>query len=256
MPKHLREMLKMKGENKMNPPNLIGAALLAVGLAGCATSPLAPDVMPTGQDLSPKFTGPKSDAGIAVPENTDATQFPKLVSMNSRRFGGGRRDPFALTSSEKLFDKEQEAERLYAQAGPFAPQFVQVSEVPPPVYVEPQPYRRLAGVVVGDSVLAIIEMGNGSAPVLIHPGMKIPNSPWTVVSIDQDKAILRRDGNTLPKEISVRLEVAPANMGGGSFNNGAAQGNSGGGFPGAGRGGPPPGFGGGKNGGGNSLAGD
>ena len=100
------------------------------------------------------------------------------------------------------------------------------------VQVEPQPYRRLSGILIGDSVLAILEEGGKST--IVRPGMMIPDTNWRVVSIDKDKAILRREGPQLPHEVEVRLEVGMP-----GFTN---TGNQGGG------GTPPPGRGG-KNGG-------
>ena len=77
----------------------------------------------------------------------------------------------------------------------------------------------------------------------------IPDTNWRVISIDRDKAILRREGSTrLPREVEVRLEVGlPFQGGNGGFGGGAPQG-------GAPQGGPPPG-GGGKRGGGGAAAG-
>jgi len=139
---------------------------------------------------------------------------------------------------EKQYDTEQNALRLVATYGPFDPVFtppVEQDKTPP--VIEDQPYRRLAGVVVGDSVLAIIDMGNGSTE-LIRPGQQIPNSEWKVVSIDQDKAVLRRGGSALPHEVTVRLESPPLGVGGGNGQFGGGQGG-----PPSGFGGPPGGFG-------------
>jgi hypothetical protein len=186
---------------------------LAVVLAGCGPTTVALDpVSASGAAQGPKFTGPNTDAGVAVTQSSDATQFPKLVATNARRFHT-RPDPFALTSAERSFDFSQEAEKVFGEIGGF-PTYVQPEEsVAPTLQLEPQPYRRLSGVVVGDSVLAIIEMGPGEGTQLIRPGQRIPNSPWTVVSIDQDRAVLRRDGDVLPKEIEVRLETPPPGYG-------------------------------------------
>jgi hypothetical protein len=103
--------------------------------------------------------------------------------------------------------------------------------------VEPQPYRRLAGILVGDTVSAIIIMEDGSAHI-IKPGMRIPNSPWRVVSIDEEKAILRRAGNRKPTQITIRLETplggVPAQGGGrpgGPGGPGSGPGDTGGGPP-------------------------
>jgi hypothetical protein len=105
---------------------------------------------------------------------------------------------------------------------------------------EPQPYRRLAGVIVGDSVLALIDMGDGQLK-LIRPGQDIDG--WHVESIDSDKAILTRGGNRLPHQVVVRLESPlPGSIGG---RGGAGGGAGGAGQPGGGGGGPagaPPGM--------------
>jgi hypothetical protein len=134
-----------------------------------------------------------------------------MIEDNASRFHP-RPDPFALSSMEQSFEHSQQSERLFGQIGGF-PTYVQPVETgPPKVQIEPQPYRRLSGVIVGDSVLAIIDMGNGAEPQLIRPGEHIPNSPWVVASIDQDRAVLRRDGDILPKEIEVRLETSPVGI--------------------------------------------
>ncbi len=176
------------------------------------------------------------DAGIPVTESTDPKPYLRLVAASNY---GHRSDPFALTSEEAAYDRQQNTERILSTMGSWKTEYVAPPDedktVPPE---EPQPYRRLAGVVVGDSVLAIIDMGNGQTE-LIRPGMKIPNSEWTVVSINEDHAILHRGGDVAPHTISVRLESPPAGSmgGGGSFGGPPA-----GGPP---MGGPPRGLGGG-----------
>jgi hypothetical protein len=147
-------------------------------------------------------------------------------------------------AEERAFHINQSSERLLADVGGFRMDY----EEPPPVEInevqEPQPYRRLAGVIVGESVLGLIDMGDGRPLEIIRPGQRIPNSDWTVVSIDEEKAILRRSGNRLPRQIVVRLESPPFNP-----NQGGGGGPAGG--PGGeGRGGPPGGFGPGRGGGG------
>lgn len=186
------------------------AVIVSASLAGCGSSTLSIDPgAATGVSKGEPFTGPKVDAGLPVPATAaDSTQFTKLVATNSRKFHA-RTDPFALSSDEKSFDASQASERVFNSIGGF-PTYVHAEEmIAPTVAVEQQPYRRLSGIVVGDSVVAIIDMGNGQSPALIRPGEKIPNSPWTVVSIDQDRAVLRRSGDVLPKEIEVRLETPP-----------------------------------------------
>ena len=129
-----------------------------------------------------------------------------------------RSDIFALHEDEADYDVRARNERIVQTTGGFFGQLftpkiesVQVDQV------EPQPFRRLAGVLVGDSVMAIIDMGNNSPMQVIRPGMQIPNSPWKVISIDEDKAVLVRGGNKLPKKIVVRLQgpavSSPVNFG-------------------------------------------
>lgn len=215
--------------------SIFGAVGLLTGLSlvGCKTGTTDPNA---SQAPAPKTAAaPKvnfgTDVGIPLDPQTDsATQLHNLYAQLDVR---PRQDPFSLTPQEIAYDKAQQSERLVQQEGQLAPMF----EVPPPPddtppYEEPQPYRRVSGILVGDSVLAIIEMGEG-APVIVRPGMYVPNTPWFVVSIDEEKVVLRRQGAVNPKEITIRLEQRPPNMGGGGAGlGGAAQG---GGAAGSGR---------------------
>jgi hypothetical protein len=229
----------------------LGAFVLTLFLAGCGAGTLpAPTQDATGQDKGPKFKGPPSVAGLEVKPNTDATQFTKLVASNASKFHT-RGDPFALNATEKAFDNAQASERVFSSLGGWSTDVEPESEVAPRIELEVQPYRRLSGIVVGDSIVAIIEMGEGREPLLIHPGDHIPNSPWTVVSIDEDKAVLRRSGDVLPHEVIVRLETPPGGVQstttagtgfpGGPGNFPGAPRNFPGGPPGAGQRGGPPG---------------
>jgi hypothetical protein len=178
------------------------------------------------------------DALQGQPPAMDAAAMKNLVA--SRSFSS-RTEPFALHPEERAFETQQQKERLFQGLGGF----YGLNYTPPPEVdnrpvFEEQPYRRLAGVIVGDSVLAIIEMGNGQPPQIIRPGQRIPNSEWTVVSINEEKAVLRRSGNKLPKEITVRLESKPPEGfggAGGGGGTGGGPGNLGGGETTGGRGG-------------------
>lgn len=215
-------------------------ALSGLWVAGCQqpAEDTTPPIRPArGSAAMPKFD-PKATAGVPVTQSTDRKEIETLVAAVAPRLGS-RVDPFALLPAEKAFDQQQFAERLFAESGSFstyfqvAPEYIQQA---PPV-VEPQPYRRLSGVVIADSVLALLEMNDGNPPVLIRPGLQVPGTPWRVISIDENKAVLRRSGNTLPREITVKLEANPAQVApqGGGFPGGMP-----GGFP----GGPPAGGGG------------
>ncbi len=209
-----------------------GAAALAVVMVGCQEAPPAL-VKPTVVLPANQFD-PGVDAGwkgIVVGD-------PKLVADLKLRNSGNhgqsfapRSDPFALLPEERGFEISQSSERILADMGGFRFDYEPPVDTAPVEVVEPQPYRRLAGVIVGESVLALIDMGDGRLEI-IRPGQRIPNSEWTVVSIDEDKAILRRGGNKLPRQIIVRLESPPfnPNQGGG----GGAPAGGGGNRPGVG----------------------
>ncbi|RYG25107.1 hypothetical protein EON82_08340 [bacterium] len=236
---------------------VLALASLAAALTGCnmtgAMTP--PDAFPTGTATAGRgataasFT-PNSVAGLPVTQDTDATKFPKLVATKNAAgaFGQPRSDPFALTLQERGFETVQTTERFFSSTGGFGVFVTPKPETEEAVVApEPQPYRRLSGIVVGDSILAILEE-EGKAPVIVTPGMRIPDSPWRVVSIDQDKAVLRRSGNVKPNQIVVRLEqprfgTTPSGGAPGGFPGGAPGGFPGGGPPGGGfPGGPPGGF--------------
>ncbi len=224
---------------------LIAALAASSALVGCG-GPSATDSGSVAAAPVKKYSYTvKSEAGIEVKQDTDTSKLKKLYLAAASKYGPARHDPFALTQYETAFETNQTGERAFNDLNGYQMDYVpNIQDDPVPV-LEPQPYRRLAGVVVGDSVLAIIEMGDGSDAQIVRPGQRIPNTEWTVVSIDQEKAVLRRDGDKLPKEITVRLETPKPgtpgyNAGGaGGFQGGAGfPGGPGGGFPGGGGGGP------------------
>lgn len=235
--------MKSKAELNLAMKNssLCLTIIASVVLVGCQESqpPLSPPVV----TLPPSTFDPNVDAGwgkgVVVGDATLVANLKTRTSGNLGQSFSPRNDPFALLGEERSFEAQQSSERVFSESG-----WRFDYEAPPPVDVvdtlEPQPYRRLAGVIVGESVLALIDMGDGRLEI-IRPGQRIPNSEWIVVSIDEDKAVLRRPGNRLPRQIVVRLESPPAGFGG--TPSGGGQGGSNG-VPGGvppGRGGPPAG---------------
>jgi hypothetical protein len=176
--------------------------------------------------------------GVPVPAVADpAKEFKSESHLVAMRYGHGRSDPFVLKPEEKVYETAQGTERILGGIG------YSMMYTPPPekapeadLIPDPFPYHRLAGIVVGDSVSAIMVDASGAATIL-RPGMRIPGTEWDVVSIDNTKAVLRRKGNKTPREVTVKLESPPPGMGGGP--TGGPGGPSG--APGA-PGGPPPGF--------------
>jgi hypothetical protein len=234
--------MKLRADLEIRMKKLaMGTAALVVAFAAVGCQESAPPPTPPVVNLPPNNFDPNVDAGWKGVRQAqlDATLVADLKGRTAGNHGqsfASRNDPFALLNEERSFDSRQTSERFLSEQG-----FRFDYEEPPPPrpvdVVEPQPYRRLAGVIVGESVLALIDMGDGRLEI-IRPGQRIPNSEWTVVSIDEEKAILRRGGNRLPRQIVVRLESPPFQGGGGTGTPGG--GGPGGGF-GGGRPGVPPG---------------
>lgn len=194
---------------------ILAAACLCSFLIGCKGSSNQWEKPHQQPAYRPKPYVPTTTAGIMIVASNDRARWNAMVNATGYK---PRPDPFALSPVEQGFENRQEAERLASQIGYFPNVFV---DLPPPSETgqapEPQPRRRLAGVLIGDSVLAIIEMGNGRPPEIVRPGQQVPGTEWTVVSIDEDKAVLRRGGTRLPHEVVVHLEgrlsaAPPANV--------------------------------------------
>lgn len=228
---------------RINRPQYKGAALgLVAGLSlafwggGCTsagaqavqTETRGPDGRRAagGPSATPDAT-PVADAGIPVTQPEDPTGERTRQVALERAFAR-RTDPFALSAAERAFDAEQRAARLLADLGGFSVYF-ELPEEPAdrPPRREPPPLWRLSGVILGDAVIALLVREEGRPAQLLTPGTRIEGTDWRVVSIDTERAVLRRSGDVEPKEISVFLQdrmPSPA----------AAQ--PGGGAPGAGQG--------------------
>lgn len=225
------------------PGTALSLAVL-IGLTGCApveNAAAQAGVGPAGQNPMAGGAGapsagvsatqfrPDVDAGIRVEVASDPAKLTNLVA--SRSFAS-RPDPFALLPTELAFERSQRAERFVQESGGWSVRFTPPEQDVAQEVVEPQPYRRLAGVLVGETVSAILMMEDGRAEI-VHPGMRVPNSEWTVASIDENRAVLTRTGDRLPRRIVVNLESPPPGFGAGAPGGFAPQP----GFP----GGPPPG---------------
>ena len=137
-----------------------------------------------------------------------------------------RRDPFAPLPEEveamqaDVFDPA----RYFVLASPPKPPQV---ELPEPF--EPQPRRRVAGILTGTPVSASLEQ-EGELPRIVYPGDMV--GEFRVAAITESGLILRRSkGN--PREVRVPYEP-PGNVGGGGGGTGL-------GGPRGGRPGAPPG---------------
>lgn len=153
-----------------------------------------------------------------------------------------RKDPFALLP--------EEVEAMQADAFTRAP-FVLVASPPPPPKVEipepyePQPKRRVAGIILGQTISAILEQ-EGELPQIVYPGDMV--GEFRVAAITPEGVILRRSkGN--PREVRVPYEPPGVATAGGAATGGGRGATGAPGLPGA----PGPGIGapsGGRGGGG------
>lgn len=223
------------------------AAIGAVALVGCQQGG---DAAPA-PTASTTTTTTAAATGTGTPEwvETVVAGMPvtvgspeELTTLVATSSFGSRRDPFALLGPESSFEQRQLAARAFGLTG-FTTSYEWEEEQEVQEVFEQQPYRRLSGVLLGDAVAAILDMGNGNT-YLVYPGMQIPDTEWRVHSIDADKAVLRRPGNVSPREVTVRLEGSPTGD--------VMPGQGGGRGPGGGMGGPPGGRGG-RGGGGPGL---
>lgn len=216
---------------KISPLILVAGVLITAGCA--APEEETASVRPSGRVVKPYV--PSSAAGLPVTVKVDPNALKPLLARAARF--GSRSNPFLLRKDEIVFERNQTVERLFTQDGDFPVTFD--PSTPPPVVVveEAQPYRRLSGIVIGEAVIGILET-QGQPTILIRPGQLIPGTDWTVVSLNEDRAVLRRPGNRRPNQVTVKLEQPPAGFaaaGGGTGTSGRAEGAGGG------RGGGPPG---------------
>lgn len=204
-----------------------------VGGTGTATTPAAGGPSMDLAEIAKKMNVPYSKplAGVEVKPTMDPAGAELRLLADNKGFTS-RRDPFALLPVEKAFENAQRREKLFSEGISFTNFFEMPEEKPSEEdTMEPPPNNwRLAGIFQGNGISAI--MTNGSYPALmIKPGTSIPGSEWYVVSIDSEKAVLRRRNNKRPREWVVRLQ--------GAFDLGGAGGGDGGGNPGGPGGGNP-----------------
>lgn len=185
-------------------------------------------------------TVPEPDTN--VPVGTEVKASPSVVNPRQVAFGrdfGVRSNPFSLLGVERTFHFEQQTERLLATFGGWEPFDVPEEILDDPIIIEPLPRWRLSGVIIGNGVLALLD--TGTTVYEIRPGMTIPGTEWRVASIDDERAILVRDGNKLPREFQVDLQgsidgaLGGGGLGGGNTGgpgNTGGQGNPGVGVPG------------------------
>lgn len=230
-----------------NPAPAAGSAIPAGGPDAAGAGAVAVGA-PSLANLPADMRGFKLTAEAGVPiEGSTTPDMKELLALAGQLKTQPRSDPFALLAVEKKYETSQTAERLMADFGGFSDLLADTTEKVDendgvPISEPAPPGLRLAGVILANGVAALLEF-NGRL-LEIRPGMTIPGTEWVVVSIDNEKAVLRRPGNKLPKEIVVplasRSEIGGAAAGGGTQNGGGSgqageDGGGGGGRAGRGR---------------------
>jgi hypothetical protein len=169
--------------------------------------PTPPDFDRDGSGLAP----PSPGGGFTPPPPTMTATAPQPQA--ARPQFTPRRDPFAPLP--------EEVEAMQADAFDPARYFVLASPPKPPKVelpepFEPQPRRRVAGIIIGATVSAILEQ-EGELPRIVYPGDMV--GEFRVAAITETGLILRRSkGN--PREVRVPYEP-PGNVGGGGGGGGA-----------------------------------
>ncbi len=179
--------------------------------------PISPDIRDDGFGQPTPPSAPMG-GGMVPPPTTLAAQ-----PQATRPPFSPRRDPFAPLP--------EEVEAMQADAFDPARYFVLASPPKPPQVelpepFEPQPRRRVAGIIIGTTVSAILEQ-EGELPRIVYPGDMV--GEFRIVAITENGLILRRSkGN--PREVRVPYEP-PGNVGGGGFGAGGGRGGGGLGAP-------------------------
>lgn len=199
-------------------------AVAAVGLAGCQSGVADQDTAVTGASKFKDTLGTNRPAvaGAEMPADP-AAGLPNAVTLAKTMDFANRADPFKLLPEEASFDRSQAAERLNSEFGGFGQQYSEPDEtaVQEP-QILPKPQWRLAGIIISDGgVIGLLDEGGGQV-IQIRPGMDIPGQPYTVVSVDSQRAVLRRTDGMLPHEIQIDLSgpISGASPASGGFGGG------------------------------------
>lgn len=215
-------------EMTKNKVLIAGLMLGTVASVTTGCKPRDPVLPPPLGDLTGPLKREFDTAGkVAVYAGTKSTTLKMTkeeLIKNSHVVFRSRRNPFAMFAEELSFQSGIRYGQILSKIPGFANVLPAPAEPPPPELrePEPQPYRRLSGVYFGDTVSAIIEMGDGNTYV-VSPGQRVGDTEWYVESIDSEKVVLVRYTNKDPKRVVVRLETPPfggGSGGGGGFGGG------------------------------------
>lgn len=198
--------------NNYNKLATLGLAAFAVVVSVGCSGPDPTSAFVEQRQKPMKDYVSQADAGVRIAPG-DANKL--LNDQAAAMTVATRSNPFSLLGVEAQFDREQFAAGHTASVGFFrqvgGSKVVESGQ--PTFRVESQPDRRLAGILIGESVSALIDMNDGNRDMrVIRPGSEIKGPGgevlWIVVSIDEEKATLRRGPaykDVRPQTVAVRL---------------------------------------------------
>lgn len=197
----------------MSKKTLLGIAYTALVLSGCQPSEELEPISPVGDIVGPlkaEYQSKAAEAPMAGNPRPPLVQDKQAIVSSAGRVYASRYNPFSLKSDEAIFETQIRYNLILNKLSPsYALELV---AAPPEIPVElqpmePQPYRRVAGVIFGDSVRALI-VEEGGRSYFVSPGDMIGD--WLVASIDAEKVVLERDPRKRPNRLEIRVESQPA----------------------------------------------
>lgn len=226
---------------------VLGGLTVAAVVSGCGAH--EPNLVPgfTKTDLTgalmQEFASSEADRPLAGTARPLVPYTKEELVRRANVVFASRANPFAMFAVERTVETGIRYTNILGKLPGYANLLPPPVE-PPPIELaqpEPQPYRRLSGVYFGDTVSAIVEMGDGK-PYIVSPGQRVGDTEWFVESIDAEKMILVRYSNKDPRRVVVRLETPPlfqpdTGRGGGGGGGGRMGGGGAGLAPGPGGGG-------------------
>ncbi len=203
-------------------PNEDGTTVTTTGVPGATPNNTSGD----GGGLGGGFSGNANTTSQAP------APVGKTGTVNMAKLGGARRDPFSYTW--KALPPPPD---VFASVEPIRVASPTLEIAPEkPVEIRETPTRRVAGIMSGEGVYAILD-GGGSDSEIVQPGGQTSDG-YRVISITSDSVLLRKQEGNIIRTQTVMFGDAPPNTGvrpAGNFGGGFPAGATG--FPRAGGGG-------------------
>ncbi len=183
-------------------------------LAGCGTReaeiPASPGDIVSKVKKQFEENNPPEDLPMAGVKR-DTVPHDKWAMIESANLVfASRRNPFALFGDEMAFETSIRYNIILSKLAPPYSILIEEGEreVPESLRpVDPQPYRRASGILLGETVKAVIV--EGQRRYFVSPGDFLEGTDWMVLAITGDSVILVREESKRPNRMVVRLESAP-----------------------------------------------